>query len=212
MAAKTRVKVCGLTRYDDVQEACRLGVDAIGLVFYPPSPRAVTVFQASEILRDVPPFVTVTALFVNPTEAEVYDVLKVLPIGLLQFHGDETPEFCQQFQRPFIKAIAMKDDIDFVELASNWSHSLGLLVDTYKPGMAGGTGETFDWQRLPETFAKPIILAGGLTINNVSDAIVCVRPWAVDVSGGVEVAKGMKDSQKMAQFISQVVLTDKGLI
>jgi phosphoribosylanthranilate isomerase len=210
--SRTRVKVCGLTRLEDVQAACALGVDAIGLVFYAPSPRAVTIVQAQEILRDLPPFVTVTALFVNPTMSEVQSVISGLPIGLLQFHGEETPDFCTQFQRPFIKAIAMKESVDFEHEAMKWSDALGLLVDTYKPGVAGGTGETFDWERLPDRCAKPIVLAGGLNEHNVAAAIRGVRPWAVDVSGGVELAKGMKDDKKMAQFISQVALTDKGLI
>lgn len=201
---RVRVKICGLTRQEDVQHACALGADAIGLVFYPPSPRAVTIEQADALLADVPPFVTVTALFVDPTVETVESVLSALPeISLLQFHGEESPEFCRQFGRAYIKAIAMRDDVDLHHAASHWYDALGLLVDTYKPNVPGGSGETFDWHKLPATLAKPLILAGGLTANNVQTAIQTVAPYAVDVSGGVELSKGIKDRQKMAQFIQQ---------
>lgn len=200
---RTRVKICGLTRTEDVMAACALGADAIGLVFYPPSPRAVTVEQARLILLDVPPFVTVTALFVNPTAAEVQAVLTQIPaISLLQFHGDESPAFCRQFGRAYIKAIPMRDEVDLAQQASVYDDALGLLVDTYKPGVPGGSGESFDWHRLPLSLSKPLILAGGLTPDNVGDAIKQVAPYAVDVSGGVEASKGIKDSQKMHNFIA----------
>jgi len=202
---RTRVKICGLTRTEDVMAACALGADAIGLVFYPPSPRAVTVEQARLILLDVPPFVTVTALFVNPTVAEVQAVLKQIPaISLLQFHGDESPEFCRQFGRAYIKAIPMRDEVDLAQQASVYDDALGLLVDTYKPGVPGGSGESFDWHRLPLSLSKPLILAGGLTPDNVSDAIKQVAPYAVDVSGGVEASKGIKACQKMRDFMASV--------
>jgi len=203
--ARTRIKVCGLTRVEDVHTACALGVDAIGLVFYPPSPRAVTIEQAQALLASMPPFVTVTALFVNPHADEVRTVLKALPaVSLLQFHGEESADFCRQFGRAYIKAIAMKEGVDLAGSAIQWSDAQALLVDTYKPGVAGGTGETFNWHLLPNDCAKPIILAGGLTADNVGNAIDMVHPYAVDVSGGVESAKGIKDAQKMAQFIQQV--------
>lgn len=202
---RTRVKICGLTRTEDVMAACALGADAIGLVFYPPSPRAVTVEQARLILLDVPPFVTVTALFVNPTVAEVQAVLTQIPaISLLQFHGDESPAFCRQFGRAYIKAIPMRDEVDLVQQASVYDDALGLLVDTYKPGVPGGSGESFDWRRLPLSLSKPLILAGGLTPDNVSDAIKQVAPYAVDVSGGVEASKGIKACQKMRDFMASV--------
>lgn len=204
---RTRVKICGLTRTEDVQAACASGADAIGLVFYPPSPRAVTVEQARLILLDVSPFVTVTALFVNPTVAEVQAVLAQIPaISLLQFHGDESAAFCRQFGRAYIKAIPMRDDVDLAQQASVYDDALGLLVDTYKPGIPGGSGESFDWHRLPQSLSKPLILAGGLTPDNVAEAIKQVAPYAVDVSGGVEASKGIKDNGKMLDFMKAVEL------
>lgn len=205
---RTRVKICGLTRTEDVQAACELGADAIGLVFYPPSPRAVTVEQAQLIVRHVPPFVTVTALFVNPTVAEVQAVLTQIPaISLLQFHGDESAAFCRQFGRAYIKAIPMRDDVDLAQQANIYDDALGLLVDTYKPGIPGGSGESFDWHRLPQSLSKPLILAGGLTPDNVAEAIKQVAPYAVDVSGGVEASKGIKDNAKMLDFMKAVDLS-----
>lgn len=205
---RTRVKICGLTRTEDVQAACELGADAIGLVFYPPSPRAVTVEQAQLIVRHVPPFVTVTALFVNPTVTEVQAVLTQIPaISLLQFHGDESAAFCRQFGRAYIKAIPMRDDVDLAQQASIYDDALGLLVDTYKPGIPGGSGESFDWHRLPQSLSKPLILAGGLTPDNVAEAIKQVAPYAVDVSGGVEASKGIKDNAKMLDFMKAVDLS-----
>jgi phosphoribosylanthranilate isomerase len=202
---RTRVKICGLTRTEDVQAACEAGADAIGLVFYPPSPRAVTVEQARLILLDVPPFVTVTALFVNPSVDEVQAVLAQIPaISLLQFHGDESAAFCRQFGRAYIKAIPMRDDVDLAQQALLYEDALGLLVDTYKPGIPGGSGESFDWHRLPQSLSKPLILAGGLTPDNVADALQQVAPFAVDVSGGVEASKGVKDTAKVIAFIASV--------
>lgn len=202
---RTRVKICGLTRTEDVQAACEAGADAIGLVFYPPSPRAVTVEQARSILLDVPPFVTVTALFVNPSVDEVQAVLAQIPaISLLQFHGDESAAFCRQFGRAYIKAIPMRDDVDLAQQALLYEDALGLLVDTYKPGIPGGSGESFDWHRLPQSLSKPLILAGGLTPNNVAEAIQQVAPYAVDVSGGVEASKGVKDTAKVIAFMASV--------
>ncbi len=202
---RTRVKICGLTRAVDVQAACEAGADAIGLVFYPPSPRAVTVEQARLILLDVPPFVTVTALFVNPSVDEVQAVLAQIPaISLLQFHGDESAAFCRQFGRAYIKAIPMRDDVDLAQQALLYEDALGLLVDTYKPGIPGGSGESFDWHRLPQSLSKPLILAGGLTPNNVAEAIQQVAPFAVDVSGGVEASKGVKNTAKVIAFMASV--------
>lgn len=202
---RTRVKICGLTRTEDVQAACEAGADAIGLVFYPPSPRAVTVEQARSILLDVPPFVTVTALFVNPSVDEVQAVLAQIPaISLLQFHGDESAAFCRQFGRAYIKAIPMRDDVDLAQQALLYEDALGLLVDTYKPGIPGGSGESFDWHRLPQSLSKPLILAGGLTPDNVAEAIQQVAPYAVDVSGGVEASKGVKDTAKVIAFMASV--------
>jgi phosphoribosylanthranilate isomerase len=203
---RTRIKICGLTRAEDVQAACDWGVDAIGLVFYPPSPRAVTIAQAKAALVAMPPFVTVTALFVNPTVAEVDAVLSALPaVSLLQFHGDESPAFCRHFGRAYIKAIPMRDDVDLQQEANRFDDALGLLVDTYKPNVPGGSGESFDWHRVPHNLSKPIILAGGLTPDNVGAAIAQVHPFAVDVSGGVEASKGIKDAQKIESFVRAVI-------
>lgn len=201
----TRVKICGLTQAEDVMHACAAGADAIGLVFYPPSPRAVTVQQAQQLVKAVTPFVTVTALFVNADADEVNAVLTAIPeITLLQFHGDESAEFCRQFACPYIKAVPMKMDTNLQQLADIYYDAQGLLVDTYKPGVAGGSGETFNWEWLPTQLSKPLILAGGLTPDNVEQAVQQVRPYAVDVSGGVELSKGIKDKHKIRQFIQQV--------
>lgn len=205
---RTRVKICGLTRIDDVAAACAAGVDAIGLVFYAPSPRAVDIVQAQQLTRVIPPFVSVTALFVNATADEINRTLVAVPaISLLQFHGDEPADFCCQFARPYIKAIAMTADTDLSACATTYSDALGLLVDTYKPGIPGGSGETFNWDWLPSYCDKPLILAGGLTADNVAAAITQVRPYAVDVSGGVEQVKGIKDAHKMTAFVQQVMQT-----
>lgn len=201
---RTRIKICGLTRNEDVDAAVKLGADALGFVFYPPSPRAVTVEQARELTARVPAFVTVTALFVNPMVEEVQSVLDSARIDLLQFHGDEDDGFCRQFQKPYIKAIRVRQASDMVEACVRFPGALSLLLDSYKPGVPGGTGETFDWSLVPTDLNKPIILAGGLEPNNVSEAIRLLKPFAVDVSGGVEAAKGIKDAGKIEAFIREV--------
>jgi len=199
---RTRVKICGITRIDDGLEAARLGADAIGLVFYAKSPRAVSIEQAAEIAAALPPFVTTVGLFVNPSVDEVEATLAALPLDLLQFHGDESPEFCQQFDRPYIKAIRMREGVDLVVELERYQSGRGLLLDTYTPGIPGGTGESFDWDRVPAEVASKIILAGGLTADNVAEAIKQVKPYAVDVSGGVEASKGIKDAAKMCAFFN----------
>ncbi len=201
---RTRVKICGITRSEDGCEAARLGADAIGLVFYAKSPRAVTPDQAVGIAAALPPFVTTVGLFVNPDPDVVEAVLADVSLDLLQFHGDEPPEFCQQFGRPYIKAIRMRDDVDLAAELARYQKSRGLLLDTYQPGLPGGTGASFDWQRVPKNLASKIILAGGLTPENVAEAIKQVQPYAVDVSGGVEVSKGIKDAEKIAAFMGEV--------
>jgi len=206
---RTRVKICGLTNILDAQNAVMAGADAIGLVFYPPSPRNVTVEQAADIAQSIPAFVTKTALFVNPTVELVQEVLAKVKIDLLQFHGDEAGAFCQQFGRSYIKAIAMKPELDLNAVAQEYESSQGILLDTYKPGIPGGTGESFNWQLVPKQFPKPIILAGGLNPENVVTAIEQTAVWAVDVSGGVEAAKGVKSQAKMQQFMQQVMSTVK---
>lgn len=200
----TRVKICGITRPEDALAAAKAGADAIGLVFYDKSPRAVDIGQAWEILDALPPFVTTVGLFVDMDAQTLEDILVEVPLDVLQFHGDETPDFCEQFGHPYIKAIRMKPETDLKGLAQRYESAQGLLLDTYRPGVPGGTGEAFDWSLAQQACDKPIILAGGLTPENVARAIGQVRPWAVDVSGGVEKEKGIKDSGKISAFIQAV--------
>lgn len=198
---RTRVKICGITRPEDGVEAARLGADAIGLVFYPKSPRAVTLAQAKAVVEALPPFVTTVALFVDPDPAEVELVLGAVAPDLLQFHGSESPEFCSEFGHPWIKAIAMRDGTDPAAEMARYRQGRGVLLDTYLPGVPGGTGERFNWDLIPAQLADQIILAGGLTPENVAEAIKQVHPYAVDVSGGVEAGKGIKDAARVAAFI-----------
>lgn len=201
---RTRIKICGITRPEDGLEAARLGADAIGLVFYGPSPRCVTVEQAQAVLAALPPFVTSVGLFVNAGAEEVRQVLGQVPLDLLQFHGDESPAYCAGFGRPYIKALRMREGIDLAAEAGHYAGARGLLLDTYQAGTPGGTGTTFDWQRVPTDLPLPVILAGGLDAVNVAEAVRTVRPYAVDVSGGVEQGKGIKSAAKMAAFIRGV--------
>ncbi|MFA7097578.1 MAG: phosphoribosylanthranilate isomerase [Gammaproteobacteria bacterium] len=205
---RTRVKICGITRPEDALAAARAGADAIGLVFYPPSPRAVTRERAREIVQVLPPFVSVVGLFVNAQPAEVRAALAALPIDLLQFHGDEAPEECRIYGRPYIKAVAMAPGVDLQAAARRYVDAAGLLLDTHREGVRGGTGEVFDWSRIPPGLDRPIILAGGLTLENVAAAVQRVRPYAVDVSSGVEVSKGIKDAARIEAFIRGVNSVD----
>lgn len=197
---RTRVKICGITTPEDALLAARCGADAIGLVFYPPSPRNVSLEQAREILAAVPAFVTTVGLFVDADADYVQQLLQQLKLDLLQFHGDETPEYCSQFSRPYIKALRMKPGLNISQLANSYSDTQGILLDAWVPGTPGGTGQSFDWQQIPE-LNRPLILAGGLSVTNVADAINMVKPWAVDVSGGVEQAKGKKSPTKVQEFM-----------
>ncbi len=201
---RTRIKICGITRVEDAQAAVQYGADAIGLVFYPPSPRAVAVSDAARIVKSLPPFVTVVGLFVNQEPAEITRILGEVPLDLLQFHGDESPEACEGFGRPWIKAIRMRPDTDLTALAKVYAAASGLLLDTYQAGVPGGTGQVFDWSRIPADLCRQIILAGGLDSENVTQAVLSVHPYAVDVSGGVEAAKGIKDKSKIEAFIAGV--------
>lgn len=201
---RTRVKFCGLTRHEDVRAAVELGVDAIGLVFHPGSPRAVDIDHAVRLSAAVPAFVTLVGLFVDAGEERVHEVLRHVPLGALQFHGRERPADCARFERPWIKALAMRDDLDLATEAAAYDGASSLLLDTYDPALAGGTGRRFDWERVPPALAPHIILAGGLDPGNVADAIRQVRPHAVDVSGGIEAARGVKDHSKMAEFMRGV--------
>ena len=205
---RVRVKICGITSVNDALAAAQAGADAIGLVFYAPSPRAVTPAQAQAMIAALPPFVTTVGLFVNATAAEVDAVLSQVALDRLQFHGDETPEFCAQFTRPYMKAVRMQAETSLAAVAKAHRHTQGLLVDTYKKGVPGGTGETFHWQWVsPDSrgpLTLPLILAGGLHADNVAQACQVTRPWAVDVSGGVEKSPGVKSLIKMQQFVAAV--------
>ncbi|MGP1675625.1 MAG: phosphoribosylanthranilate isomerase [Burkholderiales bacterium] len=201
---RTRVKICGITRVEDARAAAQLGADAIGLVFYAPSPRNVSLDQARAISAAVPPFVTVVGLFVDPTRNQVESVLRGCPINLLQFHGDEAPDFCASFGLPYIKAARVRADTDLVQYLSLYGAAQGWLLDAYHDQLYGGTGESFDWKLIPRDLARPVILSGGLTPGNVGAAVRQVRPWAVDVSSGVEAGKGVKDVAKIAAFVTGV--------
>jgi len=199
-----RIKICGITRPEDGLAAARLGVDALGLVFYASSPRAVTTPQAAAIVQALPPFVTTVGLFVDATAAEVHQVLDQVPLDVLQFHGDEAPADCGRFGRPYIKAVRMQAGVNLSAVIADYPDAQGILLDTYVAGVHGGTGERFNWMDVPGGLKKPIILAGGLTPDNVAGAIDIVHPWAVDVSGGVEAARGIKDADRMAAFVKAV--------
>ncbi|MEO5573010.1 MAG: phosphoribosylanthranilate isomerase [Gammaproteobacteria bacterium] len=202
---RTRVKICGITRPQDAAEVAALGGDAIGLVFYPESPRAVSAAQAAEIVAAVPAFVTVVGLFVNATPAQIRAVLKKVRLDLLQFHGDESADACRIYGLPYIKAIAMRKGVDVQACARDYGDAAGLLLDSYHEGSpGGGTGRVFDWSSVPAKLDRPLILAGGLTPENVAEAIRRTRPYAVDVSGGVESTKGIKSAAKIAAFIRGV--------
>ncbi len=203
---RVRVKICGITSVQDALTAVKHGADAIGLVFYAPSSRNVSIAQAQEIARQIPAFVSVVGLFVNAEASFVNKVISQVKINLLQFHGDETPVACSQFSLPFIKAIRVKPDTNLIQCAIDFSAAKALLLDTYTEGLMGGTGHVFDWDLIPKQMAKPVILAGGLTADNVAQAIQKVQPYAVDVSGGVEMSKGIKDTDKIAAFMQQVYL------
>ena len=200
----TRIKICGITRVEDARSAAYGGADALGLVFYEKSPRHVTVQQALQLARVIPPFVTVVGLFVNPSEDEVRNVLSQIPLDVLQFHGEESPEFCAQFGRPYLKAVRVTSTVDLIQCAARYQGAQGLLLDAYIEGTHGGTGESFDWALIPHDLPLPVILSGGLHADNVADAIRQVLPYAVDVSSGVEAAKGIKDPAKIAAFINEV--------
>lgn len=204
----TRIKICGFTRVNDAQYASDLGADAIGLVFYPPSPRHVSIEQASAIANAVSPFCTVTALFLNAEVDYVEQVLASMPVSLLQFHGTESAEFCESFNRPYIKSVAMKSIDDVAAYCAQFQRCGGFLLDSNTAGAAGGSGDAFDWSLVPAELASTLILAGGLGVHNVAGAIRRLRPAAVDVSSGVESAKGVKDGQMMQQFIANVRAAD----
>lgn len=200
----TRIKICGITRVEDAIVACEAGADAIGLVFHPPSPRNVDTAAARAIVHAVPAFVTTVAVFVDPREEDVRRLLDQVPIDLLQFHGDETAQFCGRFGRRFVKAMRVRPGIDLLEYARAFEGACALLLDAYVSGIHGGTGTSFDWRSVPPQLPLPAILSGGLDAGNVAGAVRQVRPWGVDVSSGVEAAKGIKDPQRIRAFIAGV--------
>jgi phosphoribosylanthranilate isomerase len=200
---RTRVKICGITRPGDALAAAMAGADAIGLVFYPPSPRFLSVERAVEIRDALPPFVQAVALFVNPDATQVAQVIGRVKPGLLQFHGEETPQFCAQFGLPYVKACRVKAGVSALEYLRPFSGAAAWLFDSHVPEY-GGVGESFDWSLVPAKPERPAVLSGGLAATNVGDAIRRVRPWGVDVSSGVESAKGIKDAAKIAAFITEV--------
>lgn len=204
----TRVKICGITREEDLRAVAASGADAIGLVFYAKSPRHVSVAQAAQLVATLSPFVTTVGLFVDADPVFVREVLAAVPLDVLQFHGDETPEYCAQFGRPYLKAIRVKAGMDLVECAARYAGAQALLLDAYVAGVPGGTGATFDWGLIPKELPLPVILSGGLDAENVAEGIRQVRPYAVDVSSGVEAAKGIKDAAKVAAFVKEVKRID----
>ena len=200
----TRIKICGITRVQDVQAVASSGVHALGLVFYEKSPRYVSLQKAAQLVQIIPPFITVAGLFVNAEPAFVREVLEQVPLNLLQFHGDESPEYCAQFGEPYIKAIRVKAGVDLLQYAARFQTAQGLLLDAHVDGIEGGTGTTFDWTLIPKHLPLPLILSGGLDVGNVGEAIKLVQPYAVDVSSGVEASKGIKDAVKITAFINEV--------
>jgi phosphoribosylanthranilate isomerase len=201
---RTRVKICGFTRVEDAVYAAHLGVDAIGLVFYPPSPRHIEMEQAIKIVNALPAFTTVVALFVDEQEARIRDVLARVSVDCLQFHGDEPAEACRVYGKRYLKALRMQEGIDIGALARHYHDAAGLLLDAFHPGAKGGTGSQFDWGLIPKQCSLSVILAGGLDATNAKQAVQAVKPYALDVSSGVEAKKGIKDALKMAAFIKQV--------
>ena len=209
--SRTRIKICGITRPEDARAAVCSGADALGLVFYPKSPRAVSIEQAREVAAAVAPFVTLVGLFVDAPAEQVNQVLEAVPLGMLQFHGDEQPNYCQQFSRPWIKALRVRPDTDIAAACRLYSTAQGLLLDAWQEGVPGGTGRTFDWSLASPGLSRPVVLAGGLNPANVGGAVASVRPAAVDVSGGVELEPGIKDPEAIKQFVVAVRAADEAL-
>lgn len=203
---RTRIKICGITRAEDGLACASYGVDAIGLVFYPPSPRHLDLSGAQRIASQLPPFVSVVGLFMDPDENQVHDVINNVRIDILQFHGNESAGFCEMFDKPYFKSLAMSDaqEIDFRRIAREYASSMAFLLDSHSQGRAGGTGKTFDWLRIPDNVEKPLILAGGLTPENVQSGIEKSNPYAVDCSSGVESSPGIKDHSRIREFVENV--------
>jgi len=206
--ARTRIKICGITRTADGMAAAEAGADAIGFVFHRPSARWIEPSEAGRIAAALPPFVTTVGLFVDVDAEVVRATLRAAPVDLLQFHGDESPAYCVQFGRPYMKAVRIRADLDLLQYAAPFPSAAALLLDAYRPGLAGGTGATFDWDLVPKRLSMPIVLSGGLTADNVGDGIGRLQPWAVDVSSGVEAAPGVKDAERIAAFVAAVRAAD----
>ena len=205
----TRIKMCGITREEDAIAAVRAGADAIGFIFWKSSPRYVVPAKAGAIIRQIGPFVTAVGVFVNPSDEEVREVIRESGVNALQFHGEEPPDFCSRFGLPFVKAFKVGQGGDLLESTGRYRAASGWLFDAFDPRLVGGTGEVFDWTLLPEALARPLILSGGLHAGNVGEAIRRVRPFAVDVSSGIEADKGIKDAEKMAAFVHGVRNADQ---
>ncbi|MBK1679392.1 phosphoribosylanthranilate isomerase [Rhodocyclus tenuis] len=203
----TRIKICGLTRSEDVEVVADAGADAVGFVFYPPSPRYVTPARAAELARSLPPFVSVVGLFVNADADTVRQALASAPIHLLQFHGDEDDAYCRQFGRPFIKAARVRPGLDLLQYAAAFPSAQALLLDAFVDGYGGG-GAVFDWSLVPAALSRTLVLSGGLDVDNVGEAIRRLQPAAVDVSSGVEAAKGIKDAAKVRAFVAAARAAD----
>lgn len=201
---RTRIKICGIKHLDDALKAIEVGADAIGLIFVEKSPRYVSLTDARVIAESLPPFITSVGLFMNASEETVREALKVVPLNLLQFHGEESPEFCEQFGVPYVKVLRMRENVNVIAFTQEYPNAAGILLDTYsKEG--GGSGQTFDWSLIPEDVSVPLILAGGLNPENVASAVEAVKPYAVDVSSGVESEPAVKDHKKIEQFIKEVL-------
>ena len=207
---RTRVKICGITRPEHARSAAGAGADAIGLVFYEPSPRYVTPARAREVCAALPPLVSVVGVFVNPEPHDIDTVVDGLPVDLLQFHGEEPPELCAGVGKPYVKAVRVRGGEDIAEAAARYPDARALLLDTHHDALWGGTGARFDWDVVPDDVGLPVVLAGGLTPDNVAEAIRRVRPFAVDVSGGVESAPGEKDARSMERFMKEVASAESG--
>lgn len=201
---RTRIKICGITRLEDAQAAVGHGADALGFIFWEPSPRYIAPARARPVVRSAGPFVATVGVFVNPTRDQVLRTLEEGGISMLQFHGEEAPDFCASFDRPWLKAFKPAQEADLLKLSARYSDAAGWLMDAYDEKRVGGTGETFDWNLIPQKLARPLVLSGGLNVDNIAAAVRRVRPYAVDVSSGVEVSKGIKDAAKIAAFVQGV--------
>jgi phosphoribosylanthranilate isomerase len=210
IAPRTRIKICGLKDIEMARHAARCGADAVGLVFHKPSPRYVAPEQAARVAAALPPYVMAVALVVDLSAGEIRDILAQVPLQMLQFQGDEPVDFCESFRMPYVRAVRMEEGIDLLEYARRFSSARALLLDAHVPGLAGGTGRSFDWKAIPRDLPIPVILSGGLTPENVGRAVREVKPWAVDVSSGVEAERGVKDPRKIEEFIRSVRREDAG--